>query len=571
MKKIVALLLIMLMSISIFTGCISLKPSVTGKEGAMLALANERLRGNFTGNNRLFGGAEQDLKEMADLGESFAESVKLLSNSSSNYTDADVIVSADRNNTQFNEAVLRSVSLAERGAEHITHMKERVRVLDTWVEMGSEKLLLHVEENSELLISENSEYDESFVCYRTRDEKGVERYELLIDAKQTGYTMRALYIEDQIYDYMETYTTPGTNEEHYLGFSAVNVDGVWQCMEIRYHFDSYGSRFEFKHVILTDDLCFSAGLNQYSEVYGIYMSTSDRKVDIISAFEEDSTSYYLISLGAFSGYKGVYDDGTRNQGIVLSDDTRVQIPFVSEELTIGRLLLMESAWGKECELEIRMDSGTIDSRRAALKALLEGWELECVESLDNVFRNISEARAMAIDINRDATWNGESIHDDDGNFRALNSEKAKFSFLMSYFEEYKDNEVIQAGLFGEFSPLAQFAPITSASGNASAAEDGRSFTVSDITATVEDLTLFTAGEEYYLAVGLQNSSGIIHLEGYEKTLVKCDGKSITLTLPSGTVNVSEIAAGSYDIVIYASTDDGIRSSKPHTVGAIIIQ
>lgn len=569
MKKTVALLLIMIMCVSVLSGCFGTGSSVTGKAGAMLALANERLRGNFTGKNNLFGGAVEDLKNMADLGESFAESFKLLNNS--NYTDADDIVSADRNNTQFNEAVMRSVSLAERGTEHITHMKERVRVLDTWVEIGNEKLLLHVEENSELLISEDKKYEESFVCYRTRDEKGIERYELLIDAKQTGYTMRALYIEDQVYDYMETYSTPGTDEEHYLGFSAVNVNGVWQCMENRYHYDSYGARFEFNHVILTDDLCFSAGLNPDSEVYGIYMSTSDRKVDIISAFEDDSTSYYLIQLGAFSGYKGIYDDGSRNQSIVLADDTRVQIPFESEELSIGRLLLMESAWGKECEIEVRMDQGTIDSRRAAVKNLLEGWGLECVEPLDNVFKKISEARAMAIDINRDATWNGESIHDTDGNFRALETEKAKFSTLVGYFEEYKDKEVIQASLFGGFSPLAQFAPITSASGNATAAADGRSFDLSGISATVEDLTLFSAGEEYYLAVGLQNSSGIIHLEGYERTLVKCEGESITLTLPSGTVDVSEIAPGSYDIVIYASTDDGIRSSKPHTVGAIVIK
>ena len=279
----------------------------------------------------------------------------------------------------------------------------------------------------------------------------------------------------------------------------------------------------------------------------------------------------MIQLGAFSGYKGIYDDGSRNQSIVLADDTRVQIPFESEELSIGRLLLMESAWGKECEIEIRVDQGTIDSRRAAVKNLLEGWGLECVEPLDNVFKKISEARAMAIEINKGATWNGESIHDDEGNLRAIKTEKEKFNTLMRYFEEYKDKEVIQASLFGGFSPLAQFAPITSASGKATAAADGRSFDLSGVSATVEDLTLFSAGEEYYLAVGLQNSGGIIHLDGYEKTLVKCEGESITLTLPNGTVDVSMIAPGSYDIVIYASTDDGIRSSKPHTVGTIVIK
>lgn len=571
MKKTVALLLIMIMCVSVFSGCFGTEPSITGRKGAMLALANERLKGNFTGNNSLFGGAEEDLSKMADLGESFLGSFELLSDTSGSYASADDIVSADRNNSQFNEAVMRSVSLAERGAEHISHMKKRVRVLDTWVEMGDEKLLLHVEENSELLLAKNSHFQEDFVCYRTRDEKGVERYELLIDAKQTGFTMRALYIEDQVYDYMETYSVPGTDEEHYLGFSAVNVDGVWQCMEIRYHYDSYGARFDFNHVILTDDLCFSAGLNPDSEIYGIYMSTSDRKADIISAFEEDSTSFYLIQLGAFKGYKGVYDHGNGQQSLVLADDTRVQIPISTEEVRISRLNLMESAWGTECEIDIKMDSGTIESRREDLKALLEGWGLECIEPLDKVFDMISEAREIAIDINKVATWNGESIHDDEGNLRALKTEKDKFSTLMGYLEEYKDKEVIQASLLGGFSPLAQFAPITSASGKATAAADGRSFDLSDISATVEDLTLFSAGEEYYLAVGLQNSGGIIHLEGYDRTLVKCEGESITLTLPGGTVDVSMIASGSYDIVIYASTDDGIRSSKPHTVGTIAIQ
>ncbi|MBR3875954.1 MAG: hypothetical protein IKJ25_04155 [Clostridia bacterium] len=49
-----------------------------------------------------------------------------------------------------------------------------------------------------------------------------------------------------------------------------------------------------------------------------------------------------------------------------------------------------------------------------------------------------------------------------------------------------------------------------------------------------------------------------------------EGDSLTLDIGSNLFDVSVIAPGAYDIVVYAATKDGIRSTAPATVGKIII-
>jgi hypothetical protein len=67
-----------------------------------------------------------------------------------------------------------------------------------------------------------------------------------------------------------------------------------------------------------------------------------------------------------------------------------------------------------------------------------------------------------------------------------------------------------------------------------------------------------------------NDSGIIHIEGYEKQEVTLDGESITLSANNIKLDLEEIAAGEYKIVMYASTSDGIRSTEATVIGEIAI-
>lgn len=575
MKKILALLLVMMISISALTGCFIFEDesnAVTGKEGAMLALASERLHGNFTGGNSLFTNAEDDLRAMAEQGKSFAM-MRARGGGTEKRISADEIVSADRNNTQFNETVMRSVDLANRGADYIKNMKEIVRVVDTWVEFDNQKMLLHVEENSELLLCESPEFNESFVCYRTRDEHGVERYELLIEARDSGYTMRAVYIKDELYEYTETFPNSITGSIDYIGFRAENVGGIWECMESRYHPDNTIRPFGFRYVIFTDELCFSADIAYYTGDLGsIFLSTSDRKTDIMMVTETDEGfSMFSLQIGAFSGYDGILYEKEHEGYLVLKNGKNIHsYSDINEKVAVQNLTVYETAWGTEAEMVIHVFGDTLTERRSTFKSLLINWGLECVESLDTVFLMLTEAREIANEIHKDATWHGERINDEVACERALDKENAKFAFLFAFLEEYKDYEVVQVNILGKNSPLVSFAKLEGVDANYSVASDGLSFTVTNAVATVKDLTLFTEGDRYYLAVGLKNAGGIVHLGNYDKTYTVNNGSSILLEIGENSFDVSKITPGEYEIVIYASTEDGIRSSAPATIGNIVI-
>lgn len=575
MRKILALLLVMMISISALTGCFLFEEgsnAVTGKEGAMLALASERLHGNFTGGNSLFANAEEDLRAMAKQGERFAM-MRARSGVAERQISADAIVPADRNNTQFNETVMRSVDLANRGADYIKNMKERVRVVDTWVEFDFEKMFLHVEENSELLLCESLVNNESFVCYRTRDEHGVERYELLVEARDSGYTTRAVYIKDELYEYTETFPNSITGSIDYIGFRAENVGGIWECMESRYHPDNTEHPFEFRYVILTDELCFAANIDYYTgDIGSIFMSTSDRKTDIMTVTEtDDGFSAFSLQIGAFSGYDGILYEKEHEGYLALKNGKNVHsYSDINEKIGIQNITLYETAWGTEAEMVIHVFGDTLEERRSALKSLLIDWGLECVESLDKVFLMLTEAKEIADDIHKDATWHGERINDLAACRRALDKENAKFDFLFAFLEKYEDYEVVKVNILSNTSPLVSFAELEGVDANYSVASDGLSFTVTGAVATVKDLTLFTEGDRYYLAVGLKNAGGIVHLGDYDKTYTVNNGSSISLEIGENSFDVSNITPGEYEIVVYASTEDGIRSSAPATIGNIVI-
>lgn len=573
MKKAISLFLVLVVGALVLTGCFGNKNAVTGKEGAMLALASERLNGNFTGGNSLFANAEEDLRDMAKQGEGFVMNIRRASNTRRSMVKAEDIVAADRNNTQFNEAVLRSVDLATRGADSIKTMKERVRVVDTWVEMGDERMLLHVEENSELLLAEYPDANESFVCYRTRDERGVERYELLIEARDTGFTMRAIYIKDMLYEYTESFSHPGSDALNYIGFRAKNIGGTWECMEIRYHAENTEMPFSFRHLVFTDELCFAAGIeNLTNEIGAIYISTPDRTADIMLASEGgQGESSYQLYLGTFTGYEGIVFEGEHKGYIVLNNGEEISsYSKINENVSVANLTHYTTAWGTEAELVMHVLGGTAEERRNSLKAVLLDWGLECVVSIDNVFKMISDAEKIANDIHKDATWHDERIDDISACRRALEIESAEFDTLFAYLDEYKNHAVVKESALNASSSLVQFADLQDVDANVSVASDGLSFTVTRAVGTVSDLTLFTTGDEYYLAVALRNDSGIIHLGDYSKIYTINEGSSLSLEIGQNVFDVSSIASGEYEIVVYASTKDGIRSSTASSIGRVVI-
>lgn len=582
MKKLVTKLISAVALVSamalLLSGCFQGdKNPVLGKDGAMLLLANERMSGEMLDkNDGIFSDAENALLGMADQGREFLtayeaeESFTVRMASSSNLvTD---IAAPGRSYTQFNETVLQSVTLAERGAEKIKMMKEMVRALDTWVvfDDGS-KMLLHVEENSELLLAQDEYYD--FVCYRTRLEDGTERYDLMQFARKEGYSIRAGYIKNRLYDCNMISKTDG-GEYEYIGFVAQMVEDRWECLEYRY-IPQNEIPYDYAYVIMNDELCFRAYKNMHGEGNGeignIVLSSDDRTVDILTMEEMANITMYKIFVGAFDGYRGVLiGEDEYDNNLVLEDGTVLEnyTEAPEGEVSINFIVRYESAWGTEFEMSFDVRGGSYSERNAAFAEYIEkiGIRYEG-DTTENLLAKMNDARNLLDEIDRDFKWNGHPIGTHEGSRAAHKEEQRLIEQFADTLGEYKNNPEVSYSEIKDLD-LASFAELENISFDL---EDGENVVnIASASATVSDLTLFILGEKYHLAFALMDDSGIIHIEGYEKQEVTLDGESITLSANNIKLDLEEIAAGEYKIVMYASTSDGIRSTLATVIGNVTV-
>ena len=551
---------------------------VLGKEGAMLLLANERMNGEMLDkNDSIFRDAEEALVGMAEQGRSFLSAYKneekeesftaRMAASSNLVTD---IAAPGRSYTQFNETVLQSVFLAERGADNIRLMKEKVRVLDTWVSFSKTKMLLHVEENSELLLTQDEYYDS--ICYRTRLEDGTERYDLIQFYRDEDYAIRASYIKNQLYD-CNMINRISTGEYEYIGFVAEKVEERWECLEYRY-FPENEIPYDYSYVIMTEDLCFKAykAMHYYGAVDGITLSSDDRTVDIIRMTGDETIGIYNIFIGTFEGYQGVLVGGANefDNNLVLGDGTILQNKNnrPEGEVNIDFLVKYDTAWGVEFEMSFSIVDPDPEVRNATFAKFLKEIGISYNgATTEELIAKMNQAKDLINQIDRNFEWNGYPIGTHEGSAAAHAVEYEIIDHYISVRESYKNYPVVKESEIRGLG-LASFAEMENAS--ATIKVGANSVTVTSASASVTDLTLFTAGEKYHLAFALTDGSGLIHLDGYDKNEVVLSGDSLSLSINNVTLNLEGIAQGQYQLVMYASTSDGIRSTKATVIGNVTV-
>ena len=570
------------------TGCFKGGDSVSGKEGAMLLLANERLGGEMIDkNDSIFKDAESALVGMAEQGRSFLTSyenteekepayengrarTRSFRSGNSGGTLVTDIAAPGRSYTQFNETVLQSVFLAERGADNIRLMKEKVRVLDTWVTFSNSKMLLHVEENSELLLVQDEYY--KFICYRTRLEDGTERYDLIQFYRDSDYAIRASYIKNQLYD-CNMISNVESGEYDYIGFVAKNVEDSWVCLEYRY-FPENDIPYDYSYVIMTEDLCFRAYKQMHLEgqVGSIILSSEDRNVDIMTMYEGEGYSTYQIFVGAYEGYQGVLVGGADeyDNNLVLGDGSvlKSEAEVPEGEVENRFLVKYDTAWGVEFEMGFMIYGSDPAGRNAAfadyLKEIGINYKGDTTEAL---LAKMNRARETINEIDKYYEWNGYPIGTPEGSMAAHEAEYDIINGYLDVYNSYNDHPTVRQSEIRNLG-LASFADLERALVDFEVS--GNTAVITSAGASVTDLTLFTSGEKYHLAFALMNDSGLIHIGEYTRNEVTLTGDSLTLTAKDVSLDFSSIAAGEYKLVVYAATSDGIRSTNPTVVGDITI-
>ena len=96
------------------------------------------------------------------------------------------------------------MTTAENAADLIDHIKKNVRVVDKWVSFGTDRYLLHVDENAELLFEERGDDTSTRldICLRYKNERGEDVYELFTrsDSERSVFSSRVTYIPGKRYE-----------------------------------------------------------------------------------------------------------------------------------------------------------------------------------------------------------------------------------------------------------------------------------------------------------------------------------------------------------------------------------
>ena len=460
------------------------------------------------------------------------------------------------------------VSEAEICADLIDFIKKNIRIVDKWVEIGNERYYLSVSENEELLCNEFRDGDNLFltVCHRYRNADGKDVYEMYRSYGSES-ERRMTYIPGERYELSE-------GRIHH--FIATNTKGYWE----NYVLGDEGSHYNVSYLVLKNDICYAFGQMRDDNVV-IDILSADRQTDLFLYMPGEQMTSMLLKLNGFTNIEKIsaprsnvelnsenayanihFDNGAKihiKSGTVIGENQA----FCDGKVNVGGIGVMYYAYGYGAEMMLNIE-GSPEEAVELFKQFLNETGLRCSRDINTVIagtkKSITDSRAVF----NYYQWNGYAVNTEEGIRKATNAEKTKYDEILARYREIENVEVI---LFEGKSPeelqlLMSFSPIVNNVSSGAKMENGR-LTVDRLTLTVNDLLLFVKDEAYHVVIALEDSAGgIIHLEQASAGEVKYTGeKEFSVTANSVAITLPHLTPGTYRVVAYIATSDGIRSSK----------
>jgi hypothetical protein len=480
------------------------------------------------------------------------------------------------------------VSSANSAAEQINNTKKHVRVIDKWVRVGSIEYYLHVEDNCEILYER---WDGGFsICKRTKDEQGVNVYELYRSSDNTQ--TRMTYIQGRKYEY--THRNPdGFNHN----FIAENTKGFWEVVDVGRH----ESHYNVSCMVVKDDICYDAFYDPAEERRGLSMIkfiSADKKTDIL--FTNSEGSSMELSLQAFDGVKHIqlrapadkvgptfdpdgnysmyyleqdgqkyyFTTGAESADVVLENGMTLRDgdEYLDGKVQVSRTLVTffnkeNGTCGYMPQLSLIIRGSDFEERMALLAEFLELTGLTCRRDMTEVQAGILQACEELSQFVQYQQWNESPIATEEDLARGFENLDAKYNTWDDLYATVKDGEVIDINDTEAMELNIHFAPIT-AQQAATVQNEGLAITVTDLSLTIEDTALMIEDEPYMVNFALvgKSSAGLTHIpvEG-SKTVAYTGGSPFTVT-QSARFEIPALYFDEYTVVAYISTADGIRMS-----------
>ena len=586
MKKAISLILsvsMLLGGASLLSGCNMSDKS--GTEKAQLLLANERLD-------------ESAVAGKIDVGFSFSDAASentaqmravYSSSDGSTYTWSNFGAYND-SMYQFESFFINIEHFAMSAAQDITNMKEKVRIVDKWVDMGSKKQMLRVYENGESLIVQ---YNDGLkrIYKRYTDANANNVYEMYsfenFGDGETG-KIKMLLIPGQRYEYFY---------EHSNGFNDYvimeNSRGYWFCTRFNYSDFGNGEKLlSFTPTVIKDNLCYATRIEMRSNNgvvsesvgysvadvktgrelislgksewgYAFSLHTSAVKSGLISISSDDVHEFdgqYFTAMGdRLTTSKGVFESSDL-VGDVCFGGSAIDYDF-SRQVVRGMIYI-----------NINDSDATVDEAFDAFETYSDELGFELYRDTSDIKEAINHATLLGDEFGESFEWYGYCMNGYE-NFDSAHEElHGEYDAAISEHAGVLGFETAKVGI--NLSLPASFANIGVSINGANTYADGV-INITGITAATNDTALFETGKSYVLKLGLalcdENGNPVsvntVALDGGDASSVEFEGRNINLSA-SGSYSVPKnLSQGEYALVVYAATaDDGIRVSEMVKLG-----
>ena len=511
--------------------------------------------------------------------------------------------------TQFMNSIENKV---EDVAGNIETMKKNVGVTDKWVDGGllqNEERMLRVFENMDMLLIKLYDHNALYVCTRYTGENAKNVYEIFSFYKyDSGDTarMRLIYIPGEYYEW---------SSQHSNGFSdyfvAENTRGYWAATrfdvsEYSAAFNpliinnglGYGGHVEFAKEVdrfggLMDFITLEGGMSVGA--YNVFDPATNREYFRIY----DSNGYGIVEL-YFTGIKSGLVSVSTSEAYVDVEDNVYQTNALDTLVTSNGTY--NTINDKEAKGEFYFSGGyvqhyygdnfdygnitfqinyenqddTISDYIIQFSDFAKSIGLELYCDMDSVKESIYHAREYCVNFDDVFKWNSLPISSYESAVNAKEAFIASTDVALNYYEEVKDYP--KAENKQKLSSDVKFADIANLVMGENTYAEGK-VVISNVGVSITDTTLFEAGLDYVLKIGLAlcDSDGnpisvnTVPLKTDSENKVTYTGGDIMLN-GSGSYDIPKnLSQEEYVLVVYASNTDGIRVSEMKKLAFVSIE
>ncbi len=481
------------------------------------------------------------------------------------------------------------VSNANAAADLIDSVKRFVRVVDRWVDMGGDQYYLHVEDNCEILFNRRDDFLK--ICKRSRDAQGVDVYELYL-ASGSSET-RMVYIPGRKYEYTHRQKTGGFDHN----IIAENTKGYWEFLDVGGQAPYYGVTC----IVVKDDICYQAPytLEDIGRGSGTIQIISPDKASDIMDFARDHGSVTL-ALQAFEGIESLQIEvapdkvfptnspeigelysheehgkkfylaiGAKSPDVILKNGMVLKAGerYLDGRLTVRNIRVdyrnkQDGSYGYWPSMSLEIDADSFESRVQILQEFLSLTGLRCKWDMDYVISGTLQAQKEIEQSQKYQMWNESPVRTSADIAQGYANLDAKYAAWPALYDTVKDAQVIEFSNREEMELNIHFAPVV-AQVSTEVKSEGDVVSVSGLSLTVTDMTLFVEGDSYMVNFALlaKAAGGLVHIPVEGTNTVVYDGGEELVVSQTATFTIPVLSPDEYTVVVYVSTPDGIRMTE----------